>query len=86
MKPTNIIEIKISIYYGSQYILKEIELVCREKEFVAIVGKSGTGKSSLLNAIAGFIPYEGEVTVPDHIGYVFQNYVLFPWTKLGNNQ
>jgi putative ABC transport system ATP-binding protein len=44
--------------------LKSINLSIREGEFVAIVGPSGSGKSSLLHTIGGLdVPTEGEVVV-----------------------
>lgn len=63
-------------------------------EFVCLLGPTGCGKSSVLNAIAGFIsPLRGTVSVdraqihgpgPDR-GVVFQQYALFPWMRVIEN-
>lgn len=34
-----------------------------EKQHIALVGQSGAGKSSLMNMLLGFLPYEGSVTI-----------------------
>ena len=75
----------VSVSYGDFLALDGVDFECKEGEFIAIVGKSGCGKSSLLNAIAGFIPYKGEIKVSESIGYVFQNYALFPWMTVRKN-
>ncbi len=63
-------------------------------EFVAIVGPSGCGKTTLLNVVAGLLPYdEGTLTIGGEAvegpgtnrAMVFQNASLLPWrTVLGN--
>lgn len=62
-------------------------------QILALVGRSGAGKSSLLKALAGLLPAEGTIRVdgeawlspkwalPAHrrrLGYLFQSYALFP--------
>lgn len=68
--------------------LSDINLSIYPNEFVSIVGRSGCGKTTLLNMIAGLLrPSSGDVLVngaavkgpgPDR-GMVFQNAALFPW-------
>lgn len=60
-----IIEIKhVNIYQGKNLILQDVNLTVRKGEFVYLVGKTGTGKSSLLKALYGDLPItEGECTV-----------------------
>lgn len=49
-------------YDQGKEIFKDFNLVIRENEKVAIIGKSGTGKSTLLNLLVGFIlPDAGQV-------------------------
>ncbi len=88
----------ISKSYGSgnnkSEVLNNINLDIKEGEFVAIVGFSGTGKTTLISTIAGLIkPDSGEiimggnkVTGPNsERGVVFQSYSLMPWlTVFGN--
>ncbi len=75
-------------------VLSNINLEIKEEEFVAIVGFTGSGKTTLINLISGLImPDEGEVlfkgepvTGPSHErGVIFQNYSLLPWLNVRNN-
>lgn len=75
----------LSVSYKSDLIINEINLKLKQGEFLSIVGKSGTGKSTLLHAIAGFIEYTGEIKAPETMGIVFQNYGLFPWMTVSEN-
>ena len=75
-------------------VLKNINLEVKEGEFVAILGFSGTGKSTLMNMIAGLeTPDKGNVSFkgapitgpgPER-GLVFQSYSLMPWLTVGGN-
>jgi len=71
--------------YGNSLILENINFECNMGEFVAIVGKSGVGKSSLLKVLAQFEKSKGEIIISNNIGYVFQSYSLFPWMTLEEN-
>jgi len=75
----------LSIQYGKSQPVREVEFECSDGEFVVLVGKSGSGKSSFLNALAGFIPYEGRIDVTGRLGYVFQSNALFPWMTVEGN-
>jgi NitT/TauT family transport system ATP-binding protein len=78
----------------SVHALEKINLEVFENEFVAIVGPSGCGKTTLLNIIAGLLPYrEGQATVdgisiegpgPDR-GVVFQEHAILPWRTVSRN-
>jgi NitT/TauT family transport system ATP-binding protein len=75
-------------------VLDHVDFTLREGEIVAILGKSGSGKSTFLRILAGLIPpsdgavqYRGQTVVePAHgVAMVFQSFALFPWlTVLGN--
>lgn len=60
-----IIEIQhANIYQGSNLILQDVNLTVNKGEFVYLVGKTGTGKSSLLKTLYGELPLtEGEAVV-----------------------
>lgn len=63
-----IIEIKnANIYQGDNLVLKDVNLTIREGEFVYLVGRTGTGKSSLLKTLYGdLLLTEGEAVVAEY--------------------
>lgn len=64
-------------------VLDGIDLEIRRDEFVALLGRSGTGKSTLLRAMAGLdADYRGSVLVPDARSVVFQEPRLLPWRRV----
>lgn len=75
-------------------VLRDINLSIERGEFVAIVGYSGAGKTTLISLIAGLLrPDAGTITLndleitapgPDR-GIVFQNYSLLPWLSVYEN-
>src|SRR2546428_11757694 len=75
-------------------VLRDINLEIERGEFVAIVGYSGAGKTTLISLIAGLIrPDAGTITLndleitdpgPDR-GIVFQIYSLLPWLSVFEN-
>lgn len=76
---------QLSVAYNDFIALDTIDFKCKDGEFVSLVGKSGTGKSTFLNALSGFVPYQGKVEIRASVGYVFQNYALFPWMNVEKN-
>ena len=75
-------------------VLKDINLAIEKGEFVAIVGFSGAGKTTLISLIAGLLKADsGTVTLNDIViagpgpdrGIVFQNYSLLPWLTVYEN-
>ena len=79
---------------GEKLVLDTINLQIASNEFVAVIGWSGSGKTSLLNLAAGFLdPSAGTITVdgepvrgPDaDRAVVFQDDALYPWLDARDN-
>lgn len=75
-------------------VLSNINLTIEEGEFVAIVGFTGSGKTTLVNLINGLLaPTSGEVLFKGNPvsgtsherGVIFQNYSLLPWLTVEQN-
>ena len=91
----SILQIKdVSKSYGEMQILKGINLDVAEGEFVVILGFSGTGKTTLINLMAGLeqptkgsVTYRGTpITEPGRErGVIFQSYSLMPWLTVHGN-
>lgn len=79
---------------GDDLALETTDMKIKKGEFIAVVGSSGCGKSSLLKLVSGLMPpSEGGVIVDGHevagplkiVGMAFQNPTLLPWrTTLDN--
>lgn len=88
------VEISFDTSKGKFIAVKDINLDIEKGEIVSIIGHSGCGKSTILNAIGGMLfPAKGSVTLngkeiagpgPDR-GIVFQNYSLLPWFTVLEN-
>lgn len=61
MKEISSRELRVS--YGSDNIIKGINVNLPVNKTTAIIGPNGCGKSTLLKAIANIIPYEGDVVI-----------------------
>ncbi|MEC7761864.1 MAG: nitrate ABC transporter ATP-binding protein [Pseudomonadota bacterium] len=76
------------------HVLKDIDLDVQEGEFLVLLGFSGTGKTTLINLMAGLdFPTKGSVTFkgkpidgpgPER-GVIFQSYSLMPWLTVHGN-
>ena len=74
--------------------LSDISFSVNDGEFMAIVGPSGCGKTSMLNIVAGLLPYEEGAVVIDgkrvagpgiDRAVVFQHASLLPWRTIAGN-
>ncbi|WP_407732172.1 taurine ABC transporter ATP-binding subunit [Pseudocitrobacter faecalis] len=80
--------------YGGKPALEDINLTLDSGELLVVLGPSGCGKTTLLNLIAGFVPYQlGSITLGGkrvdgpgaERGVVFQNEGLLPWRNVQDN-
>jgi NitT/TauT family transport system ATP-binding protein len=75
--------------------LRDVSFGVAESEFICVVGRSGCGKTTLLNILAGFLtPTKGDVLIGGRAvsgrgldrGVVFQDFAqLFPWRTAQRN-
>lgn len=84
----------LSADYGGKPALADINLTLESAELLVVLGPSGCGKTTLLNLIAGFVPYQhGSITLEGQRvtgpgaerGVVFQNEGLLPWRNVQDN-
>lgn len=76
----------ISKAYGERRVFEDFSLEIQEGEILCVLGASGTGKTTLLNIIAGLTAYEGEVeNAPKSVGYIFQEPRLIPNLSVKEN-
>jgi len=85
---------ELTVKYRDVVACTDVSFTACQGEFLTIVGASGCGKTTILNAIAGFIkPANGMVLVDGvHVErpnarctVVFQSYALFPWMTVEDN-
>ncbi|KTF14558.1 ABC transporter ATP-binding protein [Pseudoalteromonas sp. 10-33] len=91
---------QLSIDYGSNRVVSDLNLTLGENEILMLVGPTGCGKSTILQALAGLIPIsEGDInadkwratpnkSVPPEkrsVGMVFQDFALFPHLTVEQN-
>jgi len=92
----------VSFHYDRKSpVLKHCSLEMKPGEIVALIGKSGSGKSTMLRLISGLeSPVEGRISIFDQVvndkqvdikpnerqvGMVFQDYALFPHLSVKQN-
>jgi sulfonate transport system ATP-binding protein len=72
--------------YGNRLVIKSLDIVIHEGEFVALLGESGCGKTTLLRALAGLdAPDAGRIDAPGRPAVVFQEHRLLPWASVAAN-
>ena len=88
---------QVAIRYGDTVVLRQIDLEVRQGELIALLGSSGCGKTSLLRAVAGFVPLaSGRILVGDkditqlpaerrECAMMFQSYALWPHMTVAQN-
>ncbi len=72
--------------YGARVVIRDLDLRIEHGEFVALLGESGCGKTTLLRALAGLDPIDaGQIDGPPRPAVVFQEHRLLPWDPLWRN-
>ncbi|MGH6808465.1 MAG: amino acid ABC transporter ATP-binding protein [Ensifer adhaerens] len=87
--------------YGQHTVLNGVSLTVAKGEIIAIIGRSGSGKSTMLRCVNGLEPIQGGTISFDgtvvndpctdlrklrqHVGIVFQSFNLFPHLSVEKN-
>lgn len=87
--------------YGANTVLDGVSLSVEKGEIIAIIGRSGSGKSTMLRCVNGLEPIQGGTVAFDgtivndpatdlrklrqHVGIVFQSFNLFPHLSVEKN-
>ena len=78
-----VIATRVTRAFGDREVLTGLDLSIDADEFVALLGRNGTGKSTLLRIFGGLDPdYGGDVLVPSKRSVVFQESRLIPWQRV----
>jgi multiple sugar transport system ATP-binding protein len=84
-------------WYGKRRGVEDLSLTIADKEFVAMFGPAGAGKTTTLNLIAGIVtPNRGTVKIGDrdidglepaerNVAMVFESYALYPQLSVFDN-
>ena len=86
-------------YYGKSHILRGVNLTLAKGEIIALLGRNGVGRSTLVKSIMGLVPTTGSILYKDKeivgkatheialngIGYVPENRDVFPTLTVKEN-
>lgn len=79
----------LSVGYGGEPVLENIDLEVKTGQFVSLIGQSGSGKTSILRAVTELLrPQSGTVAVDvplREVGFLFQDDALLPWRTAREN-
>ena len=83
---SNLVIKDLNISYEDKVIFDSFNIEFEEKKVNVILGPSGIGKTTLLNSIAGILPYSGEIIGNDGgVSYIFQKDRLIPSISIYKN-
>lgn len=83
---SNVVVKNLNVRYEDKVIFDSFNIEFEEKKVNVILGSSGVGKTTILNSIAGILPYEGSIEGhEDGISYIFQKDRLIPTITIYKN-
>ena len=77
----------VTVKFDKKLVLDKLNFEFRDGIKYALMGESGSGKTTILNAISNLIKYDGEIDIDknERISYVFQEPRLFDWLTVLDN-
>ena len=94
-RPTAAVDLRnVMIRFGDFVAVESMDLTVGDTEFVAVVGPTGCGKSTILNTVTGLLkPAAGDIRIfgkplvglNDQSGYMLQQEGLLPWKSAEDN-
>ena len=90
----------LDVHYGHKRIVSDLSFTLKKDEIITLVGPTGSGKTTILMALAGLLPIsKGKISTPKwvsdgsnhipterrNIGMVFQDFALFPHLSVVQN-
>ena len=84
----------LKISYGDDFLIEHLNIEVKPREMVSIIGKSGSGKTTIFNAISGLIkPDSGKIFlngedvtgINGKVGYMLQKDLLLPFKTVTEN-
>jgi sulfonate transport system ATP-binding protein len=76
----------VNKWYGDHHVLVDVSVRIGRGEIVALVGRSGSGKSTVLRVLAGLsTDHTGERVISGAPALAFQEPRLFPWRDVRTN-
>ena len=91
---------QLHVYYGDSHVIRGVSLELGENETVAIMGRNGMGKTTLLKALMGLLPVrQGTLRVQEQVltnsesyqrvaagmGFIPQGRMIFPYLTVEEN-
>ena len=77
----------VTVKFDKKFVLDKLSFEFRDGIKYALMGESGSGKTTILNAISSLVKYDGEIDIDENkkISYVFQEPRLFDWLTVLDN-
>ena len=91
---------QLHVYYGDSHVIRGVSLELEENETIAIMGRNGMGKTTLLKALMGLLPVrQGTLRVQEQVltnsesyqrvaagmGFIPQGRMIFPYLTVEEN-
>ena len=76
----------VGVSFDDKLVLKDFFAIFEEGKITCVLGSSGVGKTTILNAICDMVRYSGEIKKPEGaVSYIFQNERLIPSISVYKN-